>query len=134
MTDPVAALREGLRDRYAFERELGRGGMATVFLAQDLRYDRPVALKVLHQESRSATIRGSGSWWKRGRRDAGLAGPTGGARSLLAPEWAGGPSGALRNALVRSPGKRRPVSYPTRSDAPLRCPRSNPQRPHLKST
>ena len=50
MTDPVAALREGLRDRYAFERELGRGGMATVFLARDLRYDRPVALKVLHPE------------------------------------------------------------------------------------
>ena len=50
MTDPVAQLREGLRDRYAFERELGRGGMATVFLAQDLKHDRPVALKVLHPE------------------------------------------------------------------------------------
>ncbi len=50
MTDPVAALREGLRDRYAFERELGRGGMATVWLARDLKYDRPVALKVLHPE------------------------------------------------------------------------------------
>ena len=50
MTDPVAALREGLRDRYAFERELGRGGMATVCLARDLKYDRPVALKVLHPE------------------------------------------------------------------------------------
>ncbi len=37
-------------DRYAFERELGRGGMATVYLAQDLRHDRPVALKVLHPE------------------------------------------------------------------------------------
>jgi len=48
MTDPVAALREGLRDRYALERELGRGGMATVWLAQDLRHDRPVALKLLH--------------------------------------------------------------------------------------
>jgi serine/threonine-protein kinase len=48
MTDPVATLREGLRDRYALERELGRGGMATVWLAQDLRHDRPVALKVLH--------------------------------------------------------------------------------------
>ena len=48
MTDPVAALRAGLRDRYAFERELGRGGMATVWLAQDLRHDRPVALKLLH--------------------------------------------------------------------------------------
>jgi serine/threonine protein kinase len=50
MTDPVAVLREGLRDRYAFERELGRGGMATVWLARDLRHDRPVALKVLHPE------------------------------------------------------------------------------------
>ena len=50
MTDPVAALREGLQDRYAFERELGRGGMATVWLARDLRHDRPVALKVLHPE------------------------------------------------------------------------------------
>src|SRR6188768_1419907 len=48
MTDPIAALREGLRDRYEFERELGRGGMATVWLARDLRHDRPVALKVLH--------------------------------------------------------------------------------------
>ncbi len=48
MTDPVAALRAGLRDRYALERELGRGGMATVWLAQDLRHDRPVALKLLH--------------------------------------------------------------------------------------
>jgi eukaryotic-like serine/threonine-protein kinase len=50
MADPIAALREGLRDRYEFERELGRGGMATVWLARDLRHDRPVALKVLHPE------------------------------------------------------------------------------------
>jgi serine/threonine protein kinase len=35
---------------YALERELGRGGMATVFLAHDLKHDRPVALKVLHRE------------------------------------------------------------------------------------
>jgi eukaryotic-like serine/threonine-protein kinase len=32
------------------ERELGRGGMATVYLARDLRHDRPVALKVMHPE------------------------------------------------------------------------------------
>jgi serine/threonine-protein kinase len=50
MTDPVATLREGLRERYAFERELGRGGMAIVYLAQDLRHERPVALKILHPE------------------------------------------------------------------------------------
>ncbi|MGH7644924.1 MAG: protein kinase domain-containing protein, partial [Gemmatimonadales bacterium] len=39
-----------LGDRYRIEREIGRGGMATVLLAQDLRHDRPVALKVLHPE------------------------------------------------------------------------------------
>jgi serine/threonine-protein kinase len=45
-----AQLAEALRDRYTLERELGRGGMATVYLAQDLKHDRPVALKVLHPE------------------------------------------------------------------------------------
>ena len=50
MPDPIAALRAALEDHYAFERELGRGGMATVYLAHDLRHDRPVALKVLHPE------------------------------------------------------------------------------------
>jgi serine/threonine protein kinase len=39
-----------LADRYRVERELGRGGMATVYLAHDLRHDRPVALKVLRPE------------------------------------------------------------------------------------
>jgi eukaryotic-like serine/threonine-protein kinase len=39
-----------LADRYPVERELGRGGMATVYLAHDLRHQRPVALKVLHPE------------------------------------------------------------------------------------
>ncbi|HEX2218619.1 MAG TPA: protein kinase [Gemmatimonadales bacterium] len=50
MPDPLASLREALLDRYELERELGRGGMATVYLARDLRHDRPVALKVLHPE------------------------------------------------------------------------------------
>src|SRR5215216_7572568 len=50
MTDVSDRLRSALADRYRIERELGRGGMATVFLAHDLRHDRSVALKVLHPE------------------------------------------------------------------------------------
>jgi eukaryotic-like serine/threonine-protein kinase len=43
-------LKDALRDRYVIERELGRGGMATVYLAQDCRHHRLVAIKVLHPE------------------------------------------------------------------------------------
>ncbi|MEP7345503.1 MAG: protein kinase, partial [Gemmatimonadaceae bacterium] len=50
-TTPAVAVASGLRsalsDRYTVERELGRGGMAIVYLARDLRHDRNVAVKVL---------------------------------------------------------------------------------------
>ena len=45
-----ASLASALADRYALERELGQGGMATVYLARDLRHNRKVALKVLRPE------------------------------------------------------------------------------------
>ena len=47
MNDLVERLRAALADRYRIERELGQGGMATVYLAEDLKHDRKVALKVL---------------------------------------------------------------------------------------
>ena len=50
MTTPVDRLTAALADRYAIERELGAGGMATVYLAHDVRHDRKVALKVLRPE------------------------------------------------------------------------------------
>src|SRR5580765_4155035 len=50
MTDLRTQLQEGLSASYTLDRELGRGGMATVFLAQDQKHDRPVALKVLLPE------------------------------------------------------------------------------------
>ena len=50
----IAALRTGLGDRYRVEREIGRGGMATVYLAHDLKHGRPVAIKVLHADLTSA--------------------------------------------------------------------------------
>ncbi|HTR21102.1 MAG TPA: protein kinase, partial [Gemmatimonadales bacterium] len=50
MTDPLARLQGALADRYTVERELGAGGMATVYLARDLRHDRAVAIKVLRPE------------------------------------------------------------------------------------
>jgi Tol biopolymer transport system component len=43
-------LTSSLADRYAVQRELGAGGMATVYLAHDLRHDRDVAIKVLHTD------------------------------------------------------------------------------------
>jgi Tol biopolymer transport system component/tRNA A-37 threonylcarbamoyl transferase component Bud32 len=47
---PLEQLTAALADRYRIEREIGRGGMATVFLAEDIRHQRHVALKLLHPE------------------------------------------------------------------------------------
>ncbi len=50
MTSPLARLNAALDGRYRIERELGAGGMATVYLARDLKHKRDVALKVLKPE------------------------------------------------------------------------------------
>ncbi|MDH5284235.1 MAG: serine/threonine protein kinase, partial [Gemmatimonadota bacterium] len=50
MTDPLPRLSAALADKYRLERELGQGGMATVYLAQDIKHNRRVAVKVLRPE------------------------------------------------------------------------------------
>jgi len=50
MSDPMRTLATALSDRYVIEREIGVGGMATVYLARDIRHDRQVALKLLRPE------------------------------------------------------------------------------------
>jgi hypothetical protein len=47
---PLARLSASLADRYRLDRELGAGGMATVYLAHDVTHDRDVAIKVLHPD------------------------------------------------------------------------------------
>lgn len=48
--EQLQQLRASLASAYVFERELGHGGMATVFLARDVKHNRPVAFKVLRPE------------------------------------------------------------------------------------
>jgi tetratricopeptide (TPR) repeat protein/tRNA A-37 threonylcarbamoyl transferase component Bud32 len=54
MSDHVERITAALADRYRIERELGSGGMATVYLAQDLKHERQVAVKVLRPELAAA--------------------------------------------------------------------------------
>ena len=54
MSEPVDGLSAALADRYRIERELGEGGMATVYLAEDLKLGRRVAIKVLKPELAAA--------------------------------------------------------------------------------
>src|SRR5574341_2403215 len=48
MTELLDRLKTAVAGRYEVQREIGRGGMATVYVAQDSKHDRPVAVKVLH--------------------------------------------------------------------------------------
>src|SRR5207247_1080028 len=59
VSDLLDTLRRTLADRYAVEREIGRGGMATVVLAEDVQHHRPVAIKV-RAAALAATAAGAG--------------------------------------------------------------------------
>ena len=54
MNEPLEHLKAALADRYTIERELGSSGMATVYLARDLKHDRQVSLKVMRPELAAA--------------------------------------------------------------------------------
>ena len=56
MADPLDPLAAAIADRYTIQRKLGAGGMAVVYLADDLKQDRKVALEVLRPEL-AATLR-----------------------------------------------------------------------------
>lgn len=61
MQDLIDRLKAALADRYTIERELGSGGMATVYLAEDLKHHRKVAIKVLRPEL--AAVLGAERFW-----------------------------------------------------------------------
>ena len=78
----IDRLNEAFEGRYSVQRELGRGGMATVFLADDLKHGRQVAIKVLHPEL--AAVLGPGRFLKEIEIAAGLTHPTSSLCTILA--------------------------------------------------
>jgi serine/threonine-protein kinase len=91
MRAPVTEIRdrlaEALKDRYSVEREIGRGGMATVYLARDLRQQTPVAIKIMHANLADALDS------KRFRREMGIAASL--AHPLIVPLQDSGSAGGV---------------------------------------
>src|SRR3989454_5239289 len=108
MTEPAPALVATLAGRYRIERELGRGGMARVYLAEDRKHDRKVAIKVLQPEL--AASLGAERFLREIRIAARLAHPhilplidsgeAGGSLYYVSPHV---PDGSLRDRLRRGP-------------------------------
>ncbi len=106
MSAPFATVVTALKDRYAVERELGRGGMATVFLAEDRRHGRKVAIKVLRPDLTASL--GTERFLREIRIAARLAHPhilplidSGQARGVLYYVSPYVPDGSLRDRLER---------------------------------
>ena len=56
MSDPISRLNAALEGRYRVEREIGAGGRATIYLAEDFKHERKVAITVLRPELASALV------------------------------------------------------------------------------
>ena len=97
----LESLRRALADRYTIEPELGAGGMATVYLAQDLKHDRKVAIKVLHPDL-AATI-GPERFLAEIRVTANLQHPRPALRTRRWWQWPGGPNRRRSPALSGPP-------------------------------
>ena len=87
MTEAREVLAEALGDRYSLEREIGRGGMATVYLARDVHQREPVAVKVMHPNLASALDS------KRFIREMGIAASL--AHPLIVPLYDSGSAGEV---------------------------------------
>jgi len=119
MTEVTHRLAAALADRYRLERELGAGGMATVYLAEDLRHDRRVAIKVLKPEL--AAVLGAERFVQEIKTTAALQHPhilplfdSGSADGFLyyvMPYIEGAPPGANRPPLESSSGPRWAVRH-----------------------
>jgi serine/threonine-protein kinase len=92
VTETRDVLAEALSERYSLERELGRGGMATVYLARDIQRGEPVAIKVMHPELASALD------GKRFVREMGIAASL--AHPLIVPLYDSGSAGGVRYYIM----------------------------------
>ena len=135
MADVFARLSEALADRYALDRELGEGGMATVYLAEDLRHRRKVAIKVLRPEL--AAVIGAERFLKEIETTASLQHPH--ILPLLdsgqAGEGPGMPGPYLYYVMPYVAGNRSARGSPAKNNSPLpmRC-ESPPKWPRRSTT
>ena len=112
MTDQLARLATALADRYRFERELGAGGMATVFLAEDLKHDRHVAIKVLRPDLAAAL--GPERFLREVKIAANLQHPTS-SRSTTLARPTGSSTTSCRSSTASVSGKNWPARANSRS-------------------
>lgn len=135
MTQVPDALARTLRDRYRLEREFGQGGMATVYLAHDLKHDRKVAVKVLHPEL--SAVLGGERFLSEIKTTAALQHPhilplfdSGSADGLLFYVMPLVEGETLRTRLVRD--KQLPIADPGRRQNPLLVRRRKTSAPDLQ--